>query len=168
MSAASNGTAPASEATATSRSRVTANDAGRSPLRSTSAPTRRPSEKTMAAGPSHGARNPAVRRRRVATCGCGERRSAGASGIDASRAGVSSQPVVISSSSDSSSESESDPSGESSGPAASRSAAIGFAPRSPLRPRTCSRLPRTVLISPLWAIERNGWASFQTGWVLVA
>ena len=134
------------------------NDAGRSPL-GRPAPTRSPSEKTIAAGPSHGARKPAVRRRRVATCGCGERRSAGASGIEASRAGVSSQPVVISSSSDSSRESESNPSGESSGPAASSSAATGFAPWSPLRPRTCSRLPRTVLISPLWAIERNGWAS---------
>ena len=67
---------PASEATATSRSRVTAKAAGRRPLRSTSAPTRRPSAKTIAAGPSHGARNPAVRRRSVATCGCGARRSA--------------------------------------------------------------------------------------------
>ena len=76
VSAALNGTAPASEATATSRSRVTAKAAGRSPLRSTSAPTRRPSAKTIAAGPSHGARKPAVRRRSVATCGCGARRSA--------------------------------------------------------------------------------------------
>ena len=31
-------------------------------------------------------------------------------------------------------------------------------PTSAARPRTCSRLPRTVLISPLWAIDRNGWA----------
>ena len=115
----------------TRRSRVTANDAGRSPLRSTSAPTRTPSAKTIAAGPSQGARNPAVRRRSVATCGCGERRSASASGIAASSAGVSSQPVVVSSSSASSSESESEPSGERSGPAASSSSATAFAPRSP-------------------------------------
>ena len=53
-----NGTAPASDATATSRSRVTAKAAGRRPLRSTSAPTRRPSANTIAAGPSHGARKP--------------------------------------------------------------------------------------------------------------
>ena len=87
VSAAANGTAPASEATATSRSRVTAKAAGRSPFRSTSAPTRRPSAKTIAAGPSHGARNPAVRRRSVATCGCGARRSASASGIAVRSAG---------------------------------------------------------------------------------
>ena len=29
------------------------------------------------------------------------------------------------------------------------------------------RLPRTVLISPLWAMNRNGWASSQVGKVLV-
>ncbi len=35
--------------------------------------------------------------------------------------------------------------------------------------RPCSRLalPRSVLISPLWAIMRNGWASRQLGNVLV-
>ena len=95
VSAAGNGTAPASDASATSRSRVTANAAGRSPLRSTRAPTRRPSAKTIAAGPSHGASIPAVRRRSVATCGCGARRSPSASGIAASSAGASSQPVVV-------------------------------------------------------------------------
>ena len=99
VSAAVNGTAPASDATATSRSRVTAKAAGRSPFRSTSAPTDRPSAKTIAAGPSHGARNPAVRRRSVATCGCGARRRASASGIAVSSAAVRSQPVAVSSSS---------------------------------------------------------------------
>ena len=66
----------------------------------------------------------------------------------------------ISSSSASSSESESEPSGESSGPAPTARRRSAFAPpiASSVRPRTCSRLPRTVLISPLWAIERNGWA----------
>ena len=35
--------------------------------------------------------------------------------------------------------------------------------------RACMRLrlPRTVLISPLWATKRNGWASGQDGNVLV-
>ncbi len=168
VSAGVNGTAPASEATATSRSRVTANAAGRSPLRSTSAPTRRPSANTMAAGPSHGASMPAVRRRSVATWGWGARRSPIASGIAVSSADGSSQPVVVRSSSPSSSDSESEPSGESNGPASSSSAANRRAPRSRARPRTCSRLPRTVLISPLWAIARNGWASRQTGVVFVA
>ena len=46
--------------------------------------------------------------------------------------------------------------------------AISEVAASPVRPRTCSRLPRTVLISPLWAIERNGCASRQTGCVFVA
>ena len=65
------GRRPASDATATSRSRRHREGAGRRPLRSMSAPTRRPSAKTIAAGPSHGASIPAVRRRSVATCGCG-------------------------------------------------------------------------------------------------
>ena len=170
VSAATNGIAPASEARPTTRSLVTAYAAGRSPLRSTNAPTRSPSAKTIAAGPSHGARNPAVRRRHVATWGCGDRRRAGASGIAAIRAGDNAQPVVVSSSSASSSESESEPSGESSGPAANSSAATPSAGTASRRPaadllRDC---PRTVLISPLWAIERNGWARRQTGCVLVA
>ena len=50
VSADAIGTAPASEAAATSRSRVTAKASGRSPFRSTMAPTRRPSPKTSAAG----------------------------------------------------------------------------------------------------------------------
>jgi hypothetical protein len=74
----------------------------------------------------------------------------------------------VSSSRPSSSDSESEPSGDRSGPAARSSSAIGFRPRSRVRPRTCSRLPRTVLISPLWAIDRNGWARAQIGWVFVA
>ena len=85
-----------------------------------------------------------------------------------SSAGVSSQPVTSRSSSASSSESESEPSGDRSGPAASSSRARADVATSPGRPRTSSRFPRTVLISPLWEIERNGWASRQTGWVLVA
>ena len=149
VSDALNGTAPASDATATSRSRVTANAAGRNPFRSTSTPTCRPSANTIAAGPSHGARKPAVRRRSVATCGWGARRSARASGIAVSSAGVSSQPVAVRSSSASSSESESEPSSDSSGPAARRARATPEPAASPARPRTCSRLPRTVLISPL-------------------
>ena len=45
---------------------------------------------------------------------------------------------------------------------------MGLAPWSRVRPRTCSRLPRTVLISPLCEIERNGWARRHTGRVFVA
>ena len=32
---------------------------------------------------------------------------------------------------------------------------------------TAFRFVRTVLISPLWQASRNGWASFQSGNVLV-
>ncbi len=35
------------------------------------------------------------------------------------------------------------------------------------RARIQFRLPRTVLISPLWAMRRNGWASGHDGNVLV-
>ena len=106
--------------------------------------------------------------RSVATCGCGARRSASASGIAVRSAAVRSQPVAVRSSSASSSDSESEPSSDSSGPAARSSRAISDEAASAARPRTCSRLPRTVLISPLCEIERNGWASRHTGRVFVA
>ncbi len=154
VSAALNGIAPASDATATRRSRVTANAAGRSPLRSTSAPTRWPSANTIAAGPSHGARNPAVRRRSVATCGCGARRRASASGMAASSAGVE-LPAgrrqqlerLVERERVRAVRREERPGREE---LAARAAEVAA---SATRPRTCSRLPRTVLISPLWAIE---------------
>ena len=100
------------------------------------------------------------------------RRSDVASGTSASRAVSSDQPVATSSSSASSSDRESLTPGESRGPAARRRSAasrrrLGM-PASSRRPRTASRLPRTVLISPLWATNPNGWASDHTGDVLVA
>ena len=96
------------------------------------------------------------------------RRRPGASRIRASMAVAIGQPVATSSSMASSSESESEPSGLSRGPAARRRAAERLVAPSAVRPRTCSRLPRTVLISPLWASSRNGWASGQVGCVFVA
>ena len=62
--------------------------AGRRPLRSSSAPTRRPSLNTNAPGPSHGATNPATRRRKAATAGCGVRRRPGASGTSGEQRGL--------------------------------------------------------------------------------
>ncbi len=172
ISSGSSGTAPASEATATIPSAVSDHAAGRSPFRSRSAPTRRPSLNTNAAGPSQGATNPATRRRNAATAGCGVRRSAGASGTSASSAASSDQPVPTRSSSAWSSDCESDAPGVSRGPAARRRSAAarrraGIGP-SCSRPRMASRLPRTVLISPLWATNPNGWASDHVGCVLVA
>ena len=68
----------------------------------------------------------------------------------------------------SSSDCESEPSADRSGPAADELGRQPLRRSRPARPRTWARLPRTVLISPLWAIERNGWASRQVGWVFVA
>ena len=166
-----NGTAPASEATATSRSRVTAKAAGRRPLRSTSAPTRRPSAKTM--------RRRAVPRREEPGRPAAERgdvrdaaRGAGpsASGIAARSAGVE---VPAGRRQQLEGLVERQRVGavrreQRAGREERRAATSRVAPRRAARPRTCSRLPRTVLISPLWAIDRNGWASRQTGCVFVA
>ena len=49
----------------------------------------------------------------------------------------------------------------------SRSPGIRSLSRSASRARIQLRLPITVLISPLWAMKRNGWASGQLGNVLV-
>ena len=94
---------------------------------------------------------------------------ASASGMAVSRAGVRSQPVVVRSSRASSSDSESDAvARQQRAGGEERLGDLGLSRRRRPGHRTWSRLPRTVLISPLWAIERNGWASRQTGWVFVA
>ncbi len=49
----------------------------------------------------------------------------------------------------------------------SRSPGITSLASSASRARIQLRLPMTVLISPLWAMNRNGWASGQLGKVLV-
>ena len=49
----------------------------------------------------------------------------------------------------------------------SRSPGMTSLSSSASRARIQFRLPLTVLISPLWAIIRNGWASSQAGNVLV-
>ncbi len=49
----------------------------------------------------------------------------------------------------------------------SRSPGIRSLASSASRARIQLRLPMTVLISPLWAMNRNGWASGQLGNVLV-
>ena len=165
VSAAVIGTAPASEATATTPSAVMANAAGRRPLRSTRAPTRCPSPKTMAAGPSHGARSG------LASSGRGWWRPSGpapmAAGMRCRIVHSRLRPIAVRASAASSNDIESEPSGLSSGPAARRRRAAEPA-RSAVRPRTCSRFPRTVLISPLWAISENGCARRHVGVVLVA
>ena len=71
-------------------------------------------------------------------------------------------PAAVSSAS--SSESESEPSGGEERPGSpARSRAAAPRPGRRARPRNCSRLPRTVLISPLWASGRKGCARRHVG-----
>ncbi len=157
--AGSSSTLPASDETTTIPSRVVVIARGRRPLRSSSAPTRRPSPKTRAAGPSH------------ASIRSG-RRSAGppspaAAGTRVPSASSTGMPERTSSSTASSSARESDPSMLTSGPAAARRRAHVPRPRERRRPRIASRLDRIVLISPLCARNPNGCASAHEGNVLV-
>ena len=90
-----------------------------------------------------------------------------ASGIIIMIACVSGRPESMSSSATSSNEAESEPIGLISGYSSSgTSPSIGW-DSCAWRARIQLRLPLTVLISPLWAMVRNGWASGQDGNVLV-
>jgi hypothetical protein len=62
---------------------------------------------------------------------------------------------------------ESLPSGQITGLRRSMSFPQTGEPRSASRAVIALRLPQRVLISPLWAIIRNGWANGQLGSVLV-
>ena len=74
---------------------------------------------------------------------------------------------MCSSSSTSSNDAESEAPGVQIGYSRSRSPGIRSWSSSASRARIQLRLPITVLISPLWAMNRNGWASGQLGNVLV-
>ena len=90
-----------------------------------------------------------------------------ASGIIISTACGRLRPPRCSSSSTSSKDAESEASGVQIGESRLRSP--GMLVLASIASRACMRLrlPRTVLISPLWATKRNGWASGQDGKVLV-
>ena len=90
-----------------------------------------------------------------------------ASGIIISTACGSERPPRCSSSSTSSKDAESDASGEQIGNSRVRSPAMRSDSSSASRARMRLRLPRMVLISPLWATNRNGCASGHDGKVLV-
>ena len=90
-----------------------------------------------------------------------------ASGIIISIACGSERPPRCSSSTTSSNEAESEASGVQIGNSRSRSPGMTSLASSASRARIQLRLPITVLISPLWAIIRNGCASSQAGNVLV-
>ena len=90
-----------------------------------------------------------------------------ASGIIISTECGSDRPPRCSSSSTSSNEAESEPLASQIGNSRSRSPGIRSLASSSSRARIQLRLPCTVLISPLCAMKRNGWASGQLGKVLV-
>ena len=77
------------------------------------------------------------------------------------------RPPMWSSSRTSSNDAESEAPGVQIGNSRSRSPGITSEASSASRARIQLRLPMTVLISPLWAMNRNGWASGQLGKVLV-
>ena len=90
-----------------------------------------------------------------------------ASGIIISTECGSERPPRWSSSSTSSNDAESEAPGVQIGKSRSRSPGIRSVASSASRARIQLRLPLTVLISPLWAMNRNGCASGQLGNVLV-
>ncbi len=90
-----------------------------------------------------------------------------ASGIIISTECGSERPPMCSSSSTSSNDAESEAPGEQIGYSRSRSPGIRSEASSASRARIQLRLPITVLISPLCAMNRNGCASGQLGNVLV-
>ena len=156
------GTAPASEATATSPSPHTATRSGRSPFRSRLAPQLRPSEKHSAAGPSHGSLSSAPYRwksrtsgsRRGSFCQAGGTSSETASGRSLPRSRTRTSSAL-------SSRAESDPVRSSDG------ASAGSAPSACSRASIQATFPSMVLISPLWQRRRNGCTRAQLGSVLV-
>ncbi len=77
------------------------------------------------------------------------------------------RPPSTSSSSSWSSDAESEMSSRSSGRILSTSSPKSWDTRPCSRARIQLRLPRSVLISPLWASIRYGWASSQLGKVFV-
>ena len=91
-----------------------------------------------------------------------------ASGISIIMAWSTSRPDCTSSSSASSSEAVSEPIGQITGRRSARSSPQTAEVNSGSRARIQLRLPSSVLISPLWATIRKGWASFQLGSVFVA
>ena len=149
------GTAPPSDAATTMPSRETVTASGRRPLRSRMAPTRRPSLKQSAAGPSHG-RDEAARARRGSASSSGSAVECAARAPRRSRArsaASSRQPDATRRSSASSSESESEPPGCSERGMSPRGRRRAVPPSRARRPRSSSRPPRTVLTSPLWREE---------------
>ena len=140
---------------------------GRNPLRSNTAPTIVPSVKVTQAGPSHGSISEAWNCQNARSSASIEVLFSQASGIIMSTAWGRLRPPRWSSSRTSSKLAESEASGVQIGESLLRSP--GMLALASIASRACMRLrlPRTVLISPLWATKRNGCASGQDGKVLV-
>ena len=140
---------------------------GRNPLRSNTAPTTVPSVKVTHAGPSHGSISEAWNCQKSRRGWASDALFSHASGIIISTACGRLRPPRCSSSRTWSNDAESDASGVQIGE--SRAMSPGMSGLASIASRACMRLrlPRTVLISPLWATKRNGCASGQDGNVLV-
>ncbi len=140
---------------------------GRNPLRSNTAPTTVPSVNVTQAGPSHGSIREAWNCQKARRAGSIVALFSHASGIIISTACGRLRPPRCSSSSTWSKDAESDDPGVQTGESRLRSP--GMRVLASIASRACIRLrlPRTVLISPLCATNRNGCASGHDGKVLV-
>ena len=122
----------------------------------------------IAAGPSHGSIRHWWNCVEAAAASSGtSSRPWYASGIIIIIACGSERPASTSSSSTLSKLAESDPPGRTTGSTFCRSSPKSSEASCDSRARIQLTLPRSVLISPLWAISRYGWASSQLGNVLV-
>ena len=146
------GSTPASEASTTVSSVVSHQRPGRSPLRSSTAPSTVPSVNVTQAGPSHGSISDAWNSANPRICGSMVALFSHASGIIISTACGSVRPPRCSSSSTSSNDAESEAPGVQIGKALARSPGISSEASIASRARIRFRLPRTVLISPLCAM----------------
>ena len=158
---------PDSEARMTRPSRVCHQRPGRSPLRSSTAPTTVPSVNVTHAGPSHASISDALNCRNARRLGSIDGTFSHASGTISITACGTLRPPRWRSSRTSSSDAESEASGVQIGNARLRSPGMRSVSSRASRARMRLRLPRTVLISPLCATNRNGCASGHDGKVLV-
>ena len=140
---------------------------GRRPLRSSTAPSTVPSVNVTQAGPSQGSISDAWNSANARSAGPWWRCSPTPPGSSSSpRAAASGRPDAAVPAPRRRTRSPTRP-GCRSGTPLDRSPGISAEDSSDSRARIRFRLPRTVLISPLCAMNRNGWASGQAGKVLV-
>jgi hypothetical protein len=136
-------------------------------LRSSTAPTTVPSVKVTQAGPSHGSIREEWNCQNARRAGSMSRLFSHASGIIIRTACGRLRPPRCSSSRTWSNDAESEASAVQIGDSRARSPGIWALASMASRACMRLRLPRTVLISPLWATNRKGCARGQDGKVFV-